>query len=123
MNSTKELDPMNPGYYKSQHILDLESTCPAVHARKRQSRAQRQRAYFDALRCTTYNLCCNSHKDMLHAENCPIVAAELELIAAEIRAIEADTTGRVLPQFRHASEMRANDRLFALGIPCWQAVL
>jgi hypothetical protein len=67
--------------------------------------AARQRAYVQMLQCTTYDLCCHKHKDMMHAENCPIHAAEVELTKAEIEAIEADSTGNVLQNYRHASQM------------------
>lgn len=69
--------------------------------------------------CTTYDLCCHKHKDMVHAENCPILAAEMELVKAEIEAIESDATGMVLQQYIQAGKLKANDRKFWLGMPCW----
>ncbi len=88
---------------------------PKIKA-SRNPKKQQQR-YYDALICTTYNLCCHSHKDMMHAELCPIMTAERDCIAREVQAIENGTLS--LEQSRERSKLMANDRWFAVGIPCW----
>ena len=89
---------------------------PNVWQRKR-GPADKQRAYYHALICTTYNLCCFSHKDMVHAELCPIAAAAREVISREVKAIEDGTL--TLEQSRERSAAMENERWFAVGVPCW----
>jgi hypothetical protein len=45
--SARELDPLNPGYYKSQHIMDLETVARAKKDKKNAARRAKHQAYTD----------------------------------------------------------------------------
>lgn len=81
----------------------------------------KQERYRHALLSSTYMLCCHTHKDMMHAELCPIAKAEREVITREILVIDSQPMS-ALAEIRESNRALDTDRWFAIGVPCWMRV-